>query len=81
MAHIIGTFCERELLPKSVFDRRSFRWTRRGKNWLLTGCRAGDWNAKGRGKRKCKTGLRAHALLTPQRGGRCKIGAKRIAKG
>lgn len=77
---IKGTFCEREMLAKAAFDRRSFRWTRRGRNWVMVGCRVGDWNAKARGKKKCHTGLRAHAVLTPQRNGRCKIGAKQITK-
>jgi hypothetical protein len=72
---IRGTFCERTLAPKSRFAKKSFRWVKRGSNWLLVGCPKGKWTRRSR----CKVGTRAHKLLVKARG-RCRVG-KRIKKG
>ncbi len=68
---ITGRYCRRTLAPKSAFDRRSFRWKKSGRAWVLVGCRAGDWDAK---RERCKAGLRAHELLVAKRRGRCAAG-------
>ncbi len=81
---IKGTFCEREELPKSAFDRRSFRWTHREGNWIMIGCPRGHWNprARFRGKRgRCEVGTRAHVVLSPAPRGTCPRYELRITKG
>lgn len=60
MPKIKGRFCERKLAKIGSFDRRSFRWTHRNRNWLLIGCPKGKWNAK---RARCKVGTRAKAIL------------------
>lgn len=84
---IQGTFCEEKLAPKSQFDKRSFRYKKSGKAWLLIGCPKGKWDPKGyvtvKGKRqrgRCKVGTRGHKLLAPVRSRRCPVGAKRVSK-
>jgi len=85
---IKGNFCERELASKGEFDRRSFRYKKSGKSWLLIGCPKGKWSAKGtktvKGKRKkgrCRVGTRAHKILVnAPRGAACPVGAHRIVK-
>lgn len=72
---IKGAFCEREMLPKSVFDRRSLRWKKSGKSWVMTGCRKGKF----RGGR-CSNGLRAHVILVKSNGS-CPMGGRLIRKG
>lgn len=72
---IKGAFCEREMLPKSAFDRRSFRWKKSGKSWIMTGCRKGSFKHG-----RCSTGLRAHTILTPSHGS-CPRGGRLIRKG
>lgn len=72
-----GTFCEEKLAAKSGFDKRSFRYKKSGKAWVLIGCPKGKWNAKAK---RCRVGTRAHKLLAPPRGRSCSIGAKRIHK-
>lgn len=72
---IKGVFCEREMLPKSAFDRRSLRWKKSGKSWVMTGCRKGHFK-----RGRCKTGLRAHVVLSPDRGF-CPGGGRTIRKG
>ena len=62
------------MLPKRVFDRRSFRWKRRGRAWVLTGCRRGHFHHG-----RCNNGLRAHVVLVKSNG-RCHIG-RAIRKG
>lgn len=72
-----GSFCERTEEPRGSFDKRSFRWVQRGKNWILVGCPKGSWQAR---KKRCKVGTRAHKVLVrAPRGKRCKIG-RRIRK-
>lgn len=72
-----GTFCEKKLAAKKRFDRRSFRWKKSGKAWLLIGCPKGSWKAK---KQVCAVGTRAYALLSPT-GGSCPAHERRIRKG
>ena len=72
-----GVFCEEVLAPKSEFDKRSFRYKKSGKAWVLIGCARGHWNAK---NARCKVGTRVHKLLAPPRGRSCPIGAKRVSK-
>ena len=86
---IIGTFCERELAPKSEFDSRSFRYKRSGRAWVLVGCPAGKYDAKKRWLRKtrvweigkCNVGTRSHKLLVPLgEKSHCPQGSQRITK-
>lgn len=72
---IKGTFCEREMLSKSAFDRRSLRWKKSGKSWVMTGCRRGSFR-----RGRCKTGLRAHVVLAKSNGS-CPRGGRLIHKG
>jgi hypothetical protein len=72
---IKGAFCEREMLPKSAFDRRSFRWKKSGGSWVMTGCRRGKFK-----RGRCTNGLRAHVVLVPARGGSCLTGGRLIHK-
>jgi hypothetical protein len=74
---IKGTYCEERLAPKTAFDPRSFRYKRSGKAWLIVGCPKGQWDPRAQ---LCKVGTRAHKLLTPAKGKRCPVGAKRIQK-
>jgi hypothetical protein len=74
---IKGTFCEREMSPKSSFDRRSFRYKpigREGKSWGLFGCPEGQWDER---RQSCKVGMKAYKILSaaPKRGA-CKRGRK-----
>jgi hypothetical protein len=75
MAKITGRFCDRKLAPTSAFDPRSFRWARRGRNWLLVGCPAGQWNPRSRHNGqlgRCTVGTRAqHVLVAAKPGRRC----------
>ena len=66
-------YCEKKQGKQSAFDRRSFRWIRRGKAKILIACPRGKWNAP---TDRCRVGTRAYAVLTPARGGRCKAGRK-----
>ena len=84
---IKGTFCEEKIALKTEFDRRSFRYKKSGKAWVITGCPKGQWDPKGyvtvKGKRKrgrCKVGTRGHKLLAPQVGATCPVGTKRVRK-
>jgi hypothetical protein len=70
---IRGSFCERRLVPKRGIARKSFRWKKSGRTWLLVGCPRGKFK-----KNRCKVGMRAYAVLTPGRA--CRRGEKRIAK-
>lgn len=63
---IRGSYCERAEAPKSRFDKRSFRWVRKGKNWLLIGCPRGEWNSR---TSRCAVGTRAHKLLVKAKPG------------
>lgn len=74
---IKGAFCEEKISVKSKFDKRSFRYKKSGKAWLIIGCPRGKWNTK---TKRCKVGTRAHKLLAPPRGHACPVGAKRIRK-
>jgi hypothetical protein len=74
---IKGQFCEKTLAPKTAFDKRSFRYKKSGKSWLLVGCPTGKWNAK---TNYCRVGTRAHKLLAARRGTSCPTNAKRVVK-
>lgn len=69
---IRGSFCKVVKAPKTKFDKRSFRWRKSGKAWVLVGCMKGDWNAK---KSKCVTGTKAHEVLV-RASGSCVVGRK-----
>jgi len=72
---IKGAFCEREMLPKSAFDRRSFRWKKNGRSWVMVGCRRGKFK-----RGRCSNGLRAHVILVKSTGS-CPMGGRLIQKG
>jgi hypothetical protein len=79
---IKGSFCERTPAPKSAFDKRSFRWKKSGRAWVLVGCPKGRWR-----KNRCAVGTKAHKVLAPAKGRskrgaqtRCRVGRK-IKKG
>lgn len=71
---IRGRFCERIVTPKRAFDRRSFRWKKSGRAWVLVGCPRGKWRGE-----SCGVGTKAHVVLVRARG-RCTIG-RAIRKG
>ena len=71
---IKGAFCEREMLPKSVFDRQSLRWKKSGKSWVMVGCRRGSFK-----RGRCTSGLRAHVVLVRSKGS-CPMGGRLIRK-
>jgi len=75
---IKGTFCEENLAPKTQFDKRSFRYKKSGPAWLIIACPKGEWMPR---KKQCKVGTRAHKILRPARGKRCRAGSHRIKKG
>ena len=55
-----GSFCKTVKAPKTAFDKRSFRWKKSGKAWVLVGCPKGKWSPK---SATCKTGsMRAHEV-------------------
>lgn len=74
---IKGSFCEEKLASKTQFDKRSFRYKKSGKAWVIVACPKGKWSAK---TKHCKVGMRGHKLLAPSRGKACPVGAKRITK-
>ncbi len=94
---MVGTFCERTMAPKGAFDKRSFRYKKSGKTWVLIGCPKGQWQPKKRSKRAkkvrgktthvwvtgvCKTGTRSHKLFVPLgKRSRCPRGSHRVTKG
>jgi len=73
----MATYCERTVLPKSAFDKRSFRYATRGKVKVLVGCPKGQWSAS---TDRCRVGTRAHKVIAPAKGGKCKRPARRIEK-
>lgn len=77
LAGMSGTYCERKVAAKKRFDRRSFRWKKSGKAWILIGCPKGAWKPK---KQTCAVGTRAYAILSPTRG-TCAEHERRIRKG
>jgi len=70
---IRGSFCERSVAPRRRFDRRSFRWVRSGKNWVLIGCQKGKWK-----RGRCSIGTRAVKVLAKSAGA-CAVG-RRVTK-
>jgi hypothetical protein len=72
---IKGSFCKQVKAPKTAFDRRSFRWKKSGKAFVLVGCRKGDWSPK---SKTCKTGTRVKEILVKSTGA-CFTG-KRVRK-
>lgn len=74
---IRGAFCEAKESPARTFDRRSFRYKKSGKAWILVGCPSGEWMPRAQ---RCRVGTRAHKILRPSSGA-CPIGQKPIRKG
>jgi hypothetical protein len=72
---IIGRYCERVVLPKGQFDRRSFRWKKSGKAWLLVGCRKGSYR-----RGTCQTGVATHVILVRSNKA-CRTGERAVRKG
>lgn len=73
---IRGTFCERTINNKTMFNRNSFRWKKSGRSWLLVGCQKRKWT-----KGRCRNGMKAHKLLLrSSHRARCKLGAHRLTK-
>ena len=70
---IRGSFCKRVVAPKTKFDKRSFRWKKSGKAFILVGCPKGKWQPT---KSKCATGTRAYEILVPASGKACRVGRK-----
>lgn len=60
--------CVKRYARKSSFDKRSFRYTKRGKLILLIGCPKGKWNAK---TKRCKVGTRAFEAIKAAKRNRC----------
>lgn len=52
-----------KLLPKSSFDKRSFRWIKSGDARILIGCPKGKWAPR---KQRCKVGTRAYEIVRPK---------------
>jgi len=75
MGKIRGSFCKKVVAPKTKFDRRSFRWRRSGKAFVLVGCPKGKWKPQ---TEKCGVGTRAHEVLV-RASGACRVG-KRVKK-
>lgn len=78
---IRGEFCERTENPRRTFDKRSFRWVKRGRAWILVGCPRGEWMPRGRvrgavSRGRCAVGTKAYKVLAPAPRGRCRIGRK-----
>jgi len=73
---IRGSFCRSVKAPKTAFDKRSFRWKKSGRGFVLVGCPKGKWSPK---SATCKTGTRAHEVLVRVNGS-CSVG-KRVKKG
>lgn len=72
-----GTFCEKKVAAKNRFDRRSFRWKKSGKAWILIGCPRGEWKPRAQ---SCAVGTRAYSILSPTSGS-CPASERRIQKG
>lgn len=72
---IRGSYCKEEVMPKSHFDPRSFRWVARGTARIMIGCPRGKWDDRAE---RCRVGTRAHVLLTKR--DRCPRGAKRVRR-
>jgi len=78
MAKIKGTFCEEKLAYKRYFDRRSFRWKKSGRAWVLVGCKRGAWNDT---RKQCLIGTEAYVLLRSTTANvRCPAGSRRVSK-
>ncbi len=75
MKKIRGRFCERVVLAKGRFDRRSFRWKKTGNAWLLVGCRKGSYRSG-----VCQTGMATHVILA-RSNKVCRVGERAIRKG
>jgi len=72
---IRGSFCATVKAPKTKFDRRSFRWKKSGKAFVLVGCPKGKWKPR---TETCATGTRAYEILV-RTSGSCRVG-KRVKK-
>lgn len=68
MRKIRGRFCERKVLPKGAFDRRSFRWKKNGRAWVLVGCPKRHWK-----RGRCTVGMKAHVVLVKSKKS-CRVG-------
>jgi hypothetical protein len=66
--------CEKKVAPTKAFDPKSFRWVKSGKGFVMVGCPKGQWAPR---LKRCKVGLRAHAVVTASKGGRCPVGLRR----
>lgn len=90
--HLPKSKCEKVVQSKSAFHPASFRWIKRGSNFLMIGCpkkldRSGKLMATkfvSGAKKGCRVastgaqaGTRVHAIVTAAKGGRCKVGSRR----
>jgi hypothetical protein len=66
--------CEKKVAPKSGFAKASFRWVKSGRGFVMVGCPKGHWSPR---SKRCKVGLRAHAVVTASKAGRCPVGSRR----
>lgn len=58
---IRGKFRERIVAPKSRFAKKSLRWKKSGRAWVMIGCPSGKYTAR---SESCRVGTRAHVVLT-----------------
>jgi len=75
--HLPKSKCEKKVAPKSAFAPKSFRWVKSGKGFVMVGCPKGEWSSRAK---RCKVGLRAHAVVTASKGGRCKVGSRHVRR-
>jgi hypothetical protein len=73
---IHGRFCETKKGRKTSFARRSFRWKKSGRAWLLIACPKSKWKSR---SERCSVGTRAYAVLVrAKKGQACCEGRKGV---
>jgi hypothetical protein len=65
-------YCKRVLANKRKFDKRSFRWKKRGRVAVLVACPRGKWK-----RGRCAVGMRAQKVLVKSNGA-CRVGEKHV---
>jgi hypothetical protein len=68
-----GCFCEKTVAPKSRFAKKSFRWIKSGRSWVLIGCPKGKFR-----RGRCTVGTRAHKVMAAGRS--CRVREHRVCK-
>jgi hypothetical protein len=67
-------YCKRVVANKRKFDKRSFRWKKRGRVAVLVACPRGHWNNS---TKQCAVGTRAQKVLVRSNGA-CRVGEKHV---